>query len=66
MELKSILGRCRRLLISVSLNVSADTVFSIRSALATEFAESRPLLVRLADSIRLVLVLLSVYEKAVR
>lgn len=61
MEPKSILGRCRRLLISASFNVSADTVFNTRSALATEFTASRPLLVRVADSIPLVLALLRLH-----
>jgi hypothetical protein len=51
MEVKSILGRCSSFLISKSLRVSADTLLSMRSACATAFSESRPLLLRPPDTI---------------
>lgn len=44
--MKSILGRCMSFLISSSLKLSAETVFRVRSMLATAFTWSRPLLLR--------------------
>jgi hypothetical protein len=47
MDVKSIRGLCISFLISSSLIVSADTVFSVFSKLATAFTWSRPLLLLL-------------------